>query len=86
MPAMAKSVCSGSSVTETRVSRLLWPKRDKGELWQQIIEVEHVLLRAAEKTKGPTEGETMVSLRRLLATRTAPALRRVAKMLLMIEK
>jgi len=45
-----------------------------------------VLLRAAGRTKGPTEGETMVSLRRWLAKHSAPALERVADMRLMIER
>jgi len=86
VPAMAKSVCSGASVAKSRVSRAWWPKTDKGKLWQQTVEVDHVLLRAADKAKGPTDGETMVSLRRMLAKRSARALERVADMLLMVER
>ena len=86
VPAMAKSVCIGASVAKIPVSRPWWAKTDKGKLWQQTVEVDHVLLRAADKTKGPTEGETMVSLLRFLATRSAPALEGVADMLLMVEK
>jgi len=86
VPAMAKSVCSGVSIAKIRVSRTWRPKTDKGKLWQQTVEVDHVLLRAADKTKGRTEGETMVSLRRMMATRSAPALESVAEMLLMVEK
>ena len=83
---MAKSVCIGASVAKIRVSRPWWTQTDKGKLWQQTVAVGHVLLRAADKTKGPTEGETMVSLLRFLATRSAPALEGVADMLLMVEK
>jgi len=86
VPAMVKSVCSGASVAKIRVSRRWWPKTDKGELWEQTVEVDNKLLRAADKTKGPTDGETLVHLRRMLATRSAPATERVADMLLMVER
>jgi len=86
VPSMAKSVCNGASVAKIRFSPPWWPKTDKGKLWPQTVEVDHVLLRAADKTKGPTDGKTMVSLRRMLATRSAPALERVADMLLMVER
>jgi len=86
VPAMVKSVCSGASVAKIRVSCRWWPKTDKGELWEQTVEVDNELLRAADKTKGPTYGETLVHLRRMLATRLAPATERVADMLLMVER
>jgi len=60
VPTMAKSVCRGVSVARIRVSRPWWPKTDKGKLWQQTVEVDNKLLRAADKAKGPTDGQTMV--------------------------
>lgn len=42
------------------------------------------MLRAADKTRGPTERKTMVYLQRMLATGSAPAIERVADMLVMV--
>jgi len=86
VPAMVKSVCNGATIAKIRVSRRWWPKTDKGELWEQSVEVDNKLLRSADKTKGPDEDETLVRLRRMLATRSAPATERVADMLLMVER
>jgi len=54
VPAMTKSVCIRASVSKIRVSRPWWPKTDKGNPWQQTVEVDIVLLRAAAKTTGTT--------------------------------
>jgi len=86
VPTMAKRVCRGVSVARIRVSRPWWPKTDKGKLWQQTVEVENKLLRAADKAKGPTDGQTLVYLQRMLDTRSATALERVANVLLMVER
>jgi len=83
---MAKSVCHGASVPIIRVSRHWWPKTDKGKLCQRTDRVENKLLRAADKAKGPTDGEMTVYLKRILTTRSAPALDRVAVRLLMVER
>jgi len=86
VPALMMSVCNSASVAKIRVSRRWWPKNDKGEWWEQSVEVDNKLLRAADKTNGPNDGETLVRLRRVLATPSAPATERVADMLLMVER
>jgi len=85
--AMCNDVRKGDSVARMRVTRYWWPAHPDGKtLWPLLVEVEHAMLNAADKTHVVNVGEKLVPVRRMKASRNFGAQERVADMLLMVEK
>lgn len=84
---MTTAVRGKSSIAKMRKTRPWWPTAPDGKtLWPQTVVVENKMLNAAAKVPVVDEGEKMVQVGRMMASRDAPAAQRVADMLLMVEK